>query len=587
MYQDWIKFGLLSSSVFLSGCAGSGSPFASRGSECPLQAQPDQAVLAKVPTPEDYNRNFPIAGRGNQFIKPVTKPPSQVKAVSYQSAPKKQTESSKQGATLTSGGTTSQLQFVDTESDSHIQAAVGQFFSPPVPAPPSEVSIQSEAVLNPTHNLQTAQTYPLDLPTALAMVAGEHPAVGFANWKVQEAYAQLEQAEVMWLPSLQAGVSFHRHDGNYQASNGGTVDVNRSSFQYGFGSGAVGAGTTPRPGLVAQFHAKDALFQPRIAEKTAWARGHAATGVLQRQLLDVALAYLKLLREEQDLKIVEESENRTEALAQLTEDFASSGQGLRADADRMKTELALVKSRIAEIQEQSEVASSRLALALSLDANHRIVPLDPMVVPIELVTPGHDKASLIATGLSLRPKLKEAQALVAEACERYQREKYSPFVPSVLLGLSTTGFGGGVGTNISNTDGRYDFDALMTWEVRNLGLGEKASRREMTARVEQAKFEKIRVLDQVAQEISESHSQVVHRANRMEITKNAIQSAEDSFKRNLSRIRDGQGLPIEVLQSIRALEDARRAYLKSVIDYNEAQFKLQWAIGWSGLPASQ
>ena len=87
----------------------------------------------------------------------------------------------------------------------------------------------------------------LNLPTALALVGGRHPAIGLAKWRVQEAYARFEQAKVMWLPSIQPGFSFHRHDGNYQASDGSIVDVNRNSFQYGLGTGATGAGTTPRP----------------------------------------------------------------------------------------------------------------------------------------------------------------------------------------------------------------------------------------------------------------------------------------------------------------------------------------------------
>lgn len=420
----------------------------------------------------------------------------------------------------------------------------------------------------------------LNLPTALSMIGGQHPAVGFAQWRVQEAYAQLHRAQVLWLPSIQPGFSFHRHDGNFQASDGSILDVNRNSFQYGLGTGATGAGTTPIPGIVAQFHLADAIFQPEIAQKTAWARGHAANGVVNEQLLNVAVAYLELLDAEQDLIILKESRQRTGDLAKLTGDFAAAGQGLQADADRLQTELRLVENRLAAARERVEVASARLAQTLSIDAGQRIVPLDPTVVPIELVSLEMDKGVLISTGLSNRPELKEAQALVAAACEQYQRQKYAPFVPSVLLGLSTGGFGGGLGNSLNNVDSRYDFDALLSWEIRNLGFGEGAVRRESEALIQQAKYEKIRVLDQVAREVAEAHAQVLHRAERIAITQHAIQSAEDSYTRNLNRIRDGQGLPLEVLQSVQALEDARRAYLRAVVEYNEAQFRLQWALGW-------
>lgn len=449
---------------------------------------------------------------------------------------------------------------------------------PPAPAvlPISEFD-QSELSQSP---IPAEDSLRLNLPTALSMIGGEHPAVGLAQWKVQEAYARLDQANVLWLPSIQPGFSFDRHDGNLQPSDGSIVDVNRNSFQYGLGAGATGAGTTPVPGIVARFHMADAIFQPEIAEKTAWAQSHAVDGVLNEQLFKVADAYLELLEAEQDIRILEETRKHTAGLAKLTHDFAATGQGLQADADRMKTELALDDNRVVSGRERVEIASARLSEELSVDSGQRIVPLDVTVVPLDLVSPELDKGTLISTGLASRPELKEAQTLVAVACEQYKRQRYAPFIPSVLLGFSNGGFGGGLSDSLNNVGERYDFDAIVTWEIRNLGFGEGAARRETQAQIEQARFQQIKVLDQVAREISEAHAQVVHRAQNIRITKAGIKSAEESYQRNLGRIRDGQGLPIEVLQSVRALEAAQRAYLTAVIQYNQAQFRLQWALGW-------
>lgn len=246
----------------------------------------------------------------------------------------------------------------------------------------------------------------------------------------------------------------------------------------------------------------------------------------------------------------------------------------------MQTELILIDNRLIAARERMAVASARLAQAISIEANSQILPMDVTAVPLDLIASQSDKPSLISTGLSTRPELKESQALVAAACEEFKRQKYAPFVPSVLLGYSTGGFGGGVGGGIDNVDGRYDFDAVMTWQVRNLGFGERASRRESTARVQQAKFETLRVMDQVALEVSESYSQVEFRRQQMAITQQAIRTAEKSYASNLRRIREGEGLPIEVLQAVQALESARRAYLRAVIEHNQAQFRLQWALGW-------
>ena len=95
-------------------------------------------------------------------------------------------------------------------------------------------------------------------------------------------------------------------------------------------------------------------------------------------------------------------------------------------------------------------------------------------------------------------------------------------------------------------------------------------------------------MDQVAQEVAEANIQVGIRKQQVEVTQTAIARARDSYGRNIDRIRDGQGLPIEVLQAIQALEASERAYLRSVADYNRSQLQLQWALGWpvNSLPLS-
>lgn len=494
-------------------------------------------------------------------------------------------------ATLTVGGKTYQVSLREADAgvvtsdasrprDSRQPVTLAQDLSPAeaLPVPDERATPVPHVPAGDSYVQPEGQS--IDLTTALALVGGDHPTVGIAQWRVQEAYAQLEQAETLWLPTLRAGFSYYRHDGTLQNSNGNILNVNRSSFQSGLGAGTIGAGITQRPGIYAQFHLVDAIFQPRIAEANSWAQEHAATAAYNDQLRDVALAYIDLLAAEQNVSIVLQSRNRTEELARLTSDFAETGRGLQSDADRMQTEVKLIESRLNRAREESETASARLAEALSADAGQRLVPADPTIVPIELVDGEFDRNSLISTGLTNRPELSKAQNLVASACEAFRREKYSPFVPSVLLGFSQTAFGGGLSTNLSSFGGRYDLGAIVTWDVRSLGFGERAARDETTAKIQQAKFEQVRTMDRVAREISEAYTQASQRRERIEIAKDAIQTAEHSYERNLGRILDGQGIPLEVLQSLQALEAAQREYLDAVAEFNRAEFQLQWSLGW-------
>ena len=87
-------------------------------------------------------------------------------------------------------------------------------------------------------------------------------------------------------------------------------------------------------------------------------------------------------------------------------------------------------------------------------------------------------------------------------------------------------------------------------------------------------------MDQVAREVTQAHSQVRNRSQQIDILQSAIASATDSYTRNVERIRDGQGLPLEALQSLQALEQINQQLLDAAAAHNIAQFTLQWALGW-------
>lgn len=419
-----------------------------------------------------------------------------------------------------------------------------------------------------------------DLPQLLATVANDNPQVAFAGERYREAYARLEGARALWLPSIRAGASYNLHEGTLQASDGKVGDVNRSALNAGMGVQAVGAGSPVVPGVFANFHLRDAAFQPRIANQRALATLESSRTVTNDLLLNTSLAYLDLLRGKQSLAIAEETLAHAENLAKTTGEFARAGQGLSADAARAQAELAIRRNDIHRATEAIQSATARLTELLSLDPQLQIEVAEPNLVPIDLVDRDSEPGQLVAVGLSNRPELAEARHLVCEAVHRYEREKYAPLLPSVLLGVSYSGFGGSNSADIRNFRDRFDLDGVAFWELRNLGLGERAARQETHARYMQEKMREVQLMDQVAREILQAQAQVNSRYAQITTAEEAIQAAEDSYEKNLARIREGQGLPLEALQSLQAFDLARREYLRVVSDYNEAQFRLHRALGW-------
>lgn len=414
----------------------------------------------------------------------------------------------------------------------------------------------------------------------LASVAGQNPEVGFAMQRYSEAYARLIAARVLWLPALNAGLGWNNHAGPLQASDGNVSEVSRSSLTAGLGVQTIGAGSPVVPGLFANFHSAEAIFQPRIANRAAAARDAAVRTTVNNLLLDTSVAYLEMLRAYQSYAIAVDIRYHAEQLARATADFARTGEGNEADADRAATELSIRQNEVVRAEEEIQVASARVVQLLNEDPRYLLRPLEPAIAPVEMVSLDVPMQQLLPTGLRNRPELSEAQHLVGEAMQRYRMERFSPFLPNVLMGTSYAAFGGGPGSQIDNTAGRFDLDAIAYWQVRNLGAGEYAARRETRARYDQSRFEQVRVINLVNREIVEAHAQVQARHRQIGIAQQAVQRAVASFERNLLRVRNLQGLPIETLQAIQALDQARREYLRALVDYNTAQFRLQRALGW-------
>ena len=431
-------------------------------------------------------------------------------------------------------------------------------------------------------------TYPIDLGTALQLADAQNPQVAFVRERVTQAWAQQQAAETLWIPTLRGGVSFTEHNGTLQETPGRVIDTHRYSVQTGAGAAAFGAGPPMLPGLAADFHLADAMFQPLAARRATDARRAASAAATNDLLLDVARAYFDLLRSSADVTIAGELQQNTKHLAGLTEAYARTGTGLQADADRLHTETSLRHNEFVRAEESVWVASSRLVRLLHLDQSTILQPVGSDLVPLELVSAATRLADSLEIARSWRPELIENQNLLSEAHARAQREKYAPLVPTLSLGLSYGGFGGaGTGSNSYFND-RTDFQAMAYWQLRSLGLGDQAARRERLSQVRQAGHRQDAIADQVAQEVTEAYAAWRSRARQIEPAEQGVRAAKASYDRNLERIKGGQGLPIEVLQSIQALAAARREHARAITDFNAAQFALHRATGLclSDLPTS-
>src|SRR6202041_839330 len=117
---------------------------------------------------------------------------------------------------------------------------------------------------------------------------------------------------------------------------------------------------------------------------------------------------------------------------------------------------------------------------------------------------------LIRAALARRPDLAAREALVSQAEYRVRQEKGRPLLPTVWLGFSAGGFGGGsnlTATPLSAFAGRTDFDIRVYWTILNFGAGNASLIKQRKAQAGQAMADRARVINQVRREVASARAE--------------------------------------------------------------------------------
>src|SRR5262249_59435108 len=83
-------------------------------------------------------------------------------------------------------------------------------------------------------------------------------------------------------------------------------------------------------------------------------------------------------------------------------------------------------------------------------------------------------------------------------------------------------------------------------------------------------------------EVAEAYAKTHARFAQIKTTEQAVRTGLDGFREDLLRIQqraERNVLPIELLDNLRLLARARKAYLDAIVDYNRAEFALFVALG--------
>lgn len=445
---------------------------------------------------------------------------------------------------------------------------------PPVLPAPTQTGLDQQVAL------------PINLATALRLSDARPILIASAQASVQVATTQLERARVLWLPNLNVGASYYRHDGGVQASSGQFFTNARNQFLAGGGISAIVETT-------------DALFAPLAARQVLRSRTYDVQAARNDALLAVAVAYFDVQQARGRVAGAEDVIEKSRALTKRI-DALAAGLVSPIEGNRARTQLAALRQSLASAQGEWGVASADLTDALRLDPGALVVPLESPDIQVTLIALDHNLDELVAIGLTSRPELASQQALVQASLARLRQERMRPLMPNlVLLGdpVPTAPGGwlmGGAFSSSNNgqsasTVGRNDVNLQVLWGVNNLGYGNRAMIRERRAEQQQSLIDFYKIQDNVAREVVRAFAQLRAAAKRVTEAENGIKEAQVSYAGNVKGLsettRFGDLLvlvnrPQEVVAALQQLAQAYDSYFAAINEYNRSQFRLYRALGY-------
>jgi len=478
-----------------------------------------------------------------------------------------------------------------------VQPPPGPLFPPRIPSLPDE---RGDAKITPQPVISESQTsqlppakpadadipLPINLSSAMRLSNAQPLIIAAAEASMRTAVAQYDQAKLLWLPNVYAGASYLRHDGLAQGMSGNTYNNSRDQLMAG--------------GTLSLFvSAADAIFAPLAAQQVLRARTNDIQAARNDALLTTAEAYFNVQQARGQLAGAQDVAEKAQKLVRT---ITALSKGLTApiEADRAATELADVEQSVESARAQWRVSSAELARALLLPPNALVAPMEPPHLQVTLIPNQPPVDRLIEIALTNRPELASQQAMVQATLVRLRQERMRPLIPIVAVGgdaaptapygyLMGGYFGADSSSGNSASGARNDLNVMMVWELRNLGLGNRALVRERQAERDQAVVESYRVQTQIASEVVSALAQIEAAAARVGKAETGLKKAQITFAGNVKGLsettRFGDLLilvnrPQEAVAALQQLARAYDNYFLTVNDYNRAQFRLFRALGY-------
>jgi len=406
----------------------------------------------------------------------------------------------------------------------------------------------------------------IDLPTALQLAGAQNLDVQLASQKLAEAKANNESAFLQFFPWLAVGVTYRRHDDLIQDTTGTILEVHKQSY-------------APGGAFVSQLDLGDAIYQKLAAKQLEHAAEHALDAQRQDSTAVAAQGYFDLAFAQAAVGVSQEAVRISTNYEVQVQHALDAGLAFKGDLLRVSVQTERNRLTFRQAIEQQQVAAALLAQTLHLDPSVELVARDADLVPIALIETNAIVTSLVQRALSIRPELKQTQAFAEAARQGKNGTLYGPLVPSIVGKAFGGGLGGGQGNDSGNFGSQQDYLVGVGWRVGPGGLFDLGRQRAAKARLSSARIEVEKVHDEVVRQVVEAFARLQSQSEQIHTARRALFAAEEGLRLAQERQEFGVGIVLENILAEQDLTRARTDYLKTIAEFNKAQYGLSRAAG--------
>lgn len=407
----------------------------------------------------------------------------------------------------------------------------------------------------------TPKVVPINLDTVLRLANDQNGQIALAREKINEAYAQRDVACKCWLPTLEIGPSYWRHEGGIQDFNGRLI---HSSY------GGLFAGME----ILGRFNVQEAVYHTVKAEQEIWQRKGEASKMTSEKLLEASSTYIELLTLRTLEAISVDLEAKIKKVRDQAQKIAETEPGKKAEVAFIDAALTAQRAYTREIQEGARVATARLLYLLGLDPCAELQVMDSQMVAIRLVDDQAPVETLVAQALATGPGIRELEGMLSLLNDSIARSQGpGRLMPVVEVRLAEGAFGAGPGSKL-DWDNRFDICLNARWNLTALASANDRLRA-ANSQLHQTEISYQDLRARLTKEVQAAREVSLSATERAKLGETGIEQARDAYRRSEDRLGNfPDAKHTDVLKGIEALGKAQIAYLQALRDFNQAQLRL-------------